>query len=136
MFFCIFTVCINWIYSAFTSCCVTYEKNFTAWSTMCVVWLLDPAFLMLRVRIENDSNSNSNQVLLNIYQVNILLSPWYYHKHSSSKLIFILKSWINYFNYHSHTRFMKSYSVSFLIPHLVSFSNLTPEGWSGSCIIT
>ena len=39
----------------------------------CVVWLLDPAFLMLRVRIENDSNSN--QVLLNIYQVNILLSP-------------------------------------------------------------
>ena len=41
----------------------------------CVVWLLDPAFLMLRVRIENDSNSNSNQVLLNIYQVNILLSP-------------------------------------------------------------
>ena len=74
MFFCIFTVCINWIYSAFTSCCVTYEKNFTAWSTMCVVWLLDPAFLMLRVRIENDSNSNSNQVLLNIYQVNILLS--------------------------------------------------------------
>ena len=37
MFFCIFTVCINWIYSAFTSCCVTYEKNFTAWSTMCCV---------------------------------------------------------------------------------------------------
>ena len=99
---------------------------FSIYELLCYIWKelgycgvgLVPAFLLLRARIENDSNSNSNQVLLNIYQVNSLLSLLdttnIHHQD--------LPPWINLsveFNNHSQHKLSISYSVSNVILHPV-----------------